>query len=197
MSQPKIFISGTGRAGTTFLVQLLTQMGEDTGFKPGSEERYYPRARAGLEVNFLKAGGPRIMKSPHLCDRLDEALSATEIGHVIIPVRDIEEAAASRRLVQFESTGSEDGKPVKGGLWGTELGPEQADVLRRKFCDLVAGLVKADIPMTFLEFPRLAIDPGYLFQKLRPIFPHWEFDAFTEAFKLTARVDMIHSFRET
>jgi hypothetical protein len=196
MSQPKIFISGTGRAGTTFLVQLLTQMGEDTGFKSGSGSRYYPQARAGLELNFLKPGGPRIMKSPHLCDRLAEALSVTEISHVIIPVRNFEEAAASRRLVQFETTGSEDGKPVKGGLWGTEIAADQADVLRRKFCGLVEGLLIADIPMTLLAFPRLATDPNYLFQKLRPIFPHWGERQLREAFTLTAKADMIHSFKE-
>lgn len=197
MSDSKIFISGTGRAGTTFLVQLLTQLGEDTGFSAGSGERYYPVARAGLEINYLKPDTPRIIKTPELCERLGDVLErGMRIGHVIVPVRAFEDAAASRRFVQKETTGSEDGKPVKGGLWGTDIGSDQADVLRRKFCDLIAGLVMQDIPVTLLAFPRLARDPDYLFQKLLPIFPHWTAEAFHEAFRLTARPEMIHTFSE-
>ena len=47
----RILISGTGRAGTTFLVQLLTELGLDTGYSDPERVAmtYSEQARAGLE----------------------------------------------------------------------------------------------------------------------------------------------------
>ena len=46
----KLVITGTGRAGTTFLVQLLTELGLDTGYAPGGgSEDYYEHCSAGME----------------------------------------------------------------------------------------------------------------------------------------------------
>ena len=46
----KVIITGTGRAGTTFLVQLLTEMGLDTGYTRASLARdYFEHCSAGLE----------------------------------------------------------------------------------------------------------------------------------------------------
>jgi hypothetical protein len=56
-------ISGTGRAGTTFLVVLLTRLGLDTGF---AEETMMidEIARAGLEHAFIEPTSPYLIKSP-------------------------------------------------------------------------------------------------------------------------------------
>jgi hypothetical protein len=192
----RIYISGTGRAGTTFLMQLFTELGLDTGFKQVSDKRsYFPSARAGLEQDLFNPKGPGIVKSPFLCDHVDDVLAAGfKIGHVIIPVRNFEQAAASRRHVQAETTGSPDGEAVVGGLWGTSRANEQAGVISRKFCKLVEALVRNDIPMTFLSFPRLALDADYLFGKVSFAMPGVSQSVFLVAFRKISRPDLIHDF---
>jgi len=60
-----VVISGTGRAGTTFLVALLTNLGFDTGFPEKEIERLKSEtARAGLEHYIREEGSPYIIKSP-------------------------------------------------------------------------------------------------------------------------------------
>jgi hypothetical protein len=69
-----ILISGTGRAGITFLVQLLKELGFDIG-----KDHYFEIYRAGLEhdVRYKIAG--YIVKSPCLCDQLGSILKDGEV----------------------------------------------------------------------------------------------------------------------
>lgn len=48
MGSNQVIISGTGRAGTTFLIQLLTCLGFDTGFA-NVEAAIDPNCNAGME----------------------------------------------------------------------------------------------------------------------------------------------------
>jgi len=111
----KIIITGSGRAGTSFLVQLLTRLGEDTGFTPG-DEPYSEKLRAGCEqysiTNLLNGdanreiitAAPRVLKSPDWALVLKDLLRYgwIEVDHVLIPFRDCEEAARSRLDVGLE-----------------------------------------------------------------------------------------------
>lgn len=192
----RIYISGTGRAGTTFLIQLFTRLGLDTGFDatPGAYE-YFPEARAGLEKDIFDPQGPKIVKSPYLCDHVDSVLAAgIKIGHVIIPVRDFDQAAKSRQHVQRETTGRAEGQSVAGGLWGTAHGKDQVAVLGLKFGMLVEALVRNEIPMTFLAFPRLAQDADYLYDKLGFMMPNIDRRSFAAAFNDVAQPNLIHDF---
>jgi hypothetical protein len=195
--QGRIFISGTGRAGTTFLIRLLTKMGEDTGFEGDLLEHpsYFPSANAGLELDIFKKDNPRIVKSPFLCDQVDTVLSTgMRIDHVIIPVRSFHEAAASRERIQIEGD-LRNAEDVPGGLWDVTPGMTQEEVLRKKFSTLVEALVRNEIPMTFMSFPRLACDPEYLFVKLkREAFPHLEKRIFDAAFSELCDPGLIHEF---
>lgn len=121
MIRSHVVITGTGRAGTTFLVQLLTCLGLDTGFDINTIEGD-SIARAGLEMDLRDPNAPYIVKSPFLCDLAEEVLaSSVRIEHAIIPVRQFDAAAASRAHVQKLTTGSADGKDrVPGGLWDTD-----------------------------------------------------------------------------
>lgn len=191
----RIYISGSGRAGTTYLVQLLTKLGQDTGFKGVHEDRYYPIARAGLESDIFDPKGPTVIKSPFLCDHVDDVLAkGFTIRHVIIPVRDFASAAKSRQHVQLETTGIVDGEPVVGGLWDTCLAADQVSVLEHKFAKLVEALTRHNIPMTFVSFPRTATDEAYLFSKLKPIFPDLRRREFRVAFRNVSRPDLVHDF---
>jgi hypothetical protein len=122
-------IAGTGRCGTTFLVELLTRLKLDTGYseeqldkqrsrKDGpSGERvnriinpldkdftytaWDPISRAGLEYDVLRDNAPYIVKSPSFCDIASKVLARDDIkiDHVFVPMRDLSAAAESRRQV--------------------------------------------------------------------------------------------------
>jgi hypothetical protein len=192
----KVFISGTGRAGTTFLVELLTELGLDTGFSgEPREDAYFAEARAGYEWDLTDPNGPRIQKSPYLCDVLDEVVArGTPISCLIVPVRDIADAARSRIKVQTASTGSGDGDPVAGGLWSTAVASDQETVLRSKLSRLIESAVKHDIPMVFMHFPRFANDREYTFGKLVEVFPDLGPAKFNAAFAKVAKPELISRF---
>src|SRR5437660_11896971 len=76
MNRSHVVISGTGRAGTTFLVQLLTHLGLNTGFDIDKME-VHPIARAGLEMNIRDENAPYIVKTPSLCDSLEDVLASS------------------------------------------------------------------------------------------------------------------------
>ena len=167
MSSPKVVIAGTGRAGTTLLVQILTQLGLDTGF--ATDAALDPNARAGLELATLKGSGPRIVKNPTLSTNLRAVLERgdVEIEHVIVPMRDLDVAAASR--VRVSQYGRRPDAP--GGMWHTNRGHNQSDALASVFYELMWTLVEFDIPHTFLAFPRFALDADYLADKLAWLAP--------------------------
>src|SRR5687768_17589609 len=62
-----VIISGTGRAGTSYLVELLTNMSLDTGYTP-STAQLDSQARSGLELDIRNESAPYLVKSPWLCD---------------------------------------------------------------------------------------------------------------------------------
>lgn len=191
-------ISGTGRAGTTFLVTLLTHLGLDTGF--GIEDTAVPAiARAGLERDIRAADAPHIVKSPYFCDFADEILALPiRIEHAIIPVRLFDAAAASRAHVQKLATGAADGETsVCGGLWDTDQEHKQVGVLRLKFTKLIEALVRHDIPMTFLWYPRLVRDPDYLFAKLKFLLDPIDRTAFRAVFDGIVRPEWTHQFTDS
>ena len=73
-----VVISGTGRSGTSFLVQLLTHLGLHTGYN--EESVALPSIeRAGLELDVRLSDAPYIIKSPWLCDYIGEVLSNPDI----------------------------------------------------------------------------------------------------------------------
>jgi hypothetical protein len=187
----KLLITGTGRAGTTFLVQLFTELGLDTGYAPGTASRdYFDHCSAGLEQAIGTEASPYIVKNPAFCDTLP-TLIATErfkIDHVLVPVRQLDEAAKSRIRV-----GGRDGL-VPGGLLGTADPAAQKGVLAERFHGLMHALAAHDIPHTLLCFPRLALDADYAWVKLRFLMPTVERPAFAEVFRRLSRPELIHRF---
>jgi hypothetical protein len=207
MARRHIVISGTGRAGTTFLVELLTHLGLDTGFTPQKLElRKDENARAGLERDIRNERSPYVIKSPQFCDMAEEVLAAGDIiiEHVFIPMRDVHAAAESRRYVRAAAQARESlltrmAKTLRprrdpGGLWHTTNGHEQEIILLQKLYNLLLALSGAEIPVTLLRFPRLVNDPSYLFLKLKPLLGDITIDQFIEAFEKTVDPNLVHSF---
>lgn len=163
----KIVITGTGRSGTTLLVQILDELGLDTGLTDGRLSPYVPSVRAGLESRVDDTDAPTVVKDMTLGFRLRRLLAegAVDIRHVIIPDRRVEVAAASR--VRAAGYGR---RPFgRGALIGTIRATEQARVLAGLRTEILDVCEVHGIPATTLEFPRFAFDAAYTRAALAPI----------------------------
>ena len=191
-------ISGTGRAGTTFIVMVLTRLGVDTGFTLELATIDGP-GRAGLENRTVLPSSPYVLKGPLYCDRIDSLLSNDPnlvVDCVVVPVRDFGAAAESRAVVQAAASGSRsgDGHKIRGGLWLTEDPEKQEDILRRQLSTLLASLARHDIPLVLLWYPRLAREPRYLYDKLNFLFRDKTYEEFERVFSALVRPEWIHRF---
>jgi hypothetical protein len=183
-----IFISGTGRAGTTLLVRYLTALGLDTHLSRNPNSQLNENAHAGLEDLPIRgdlADMPYVMKSPWLYEFADQLLAdrRIKIDALILPIRDLMEAATSRVVLEMRnvherapwmaeidaSWGTTGETP--GGMVHALNAVDQARILAVGFHTIVERFVKADIPIIFIHFPKLAEDGDYLFEKLRPYLP--------------------------
>ena len=198
----RIIITGTGRSGTTFLVQLFTALGFDTGFSLDAALNAVDEfANAGLERPLVDRANPYVIKSPWFALTLDDALAAgaIQIYAALIPIRSLFEAAQSRRRVyeEAEKRGL-DGILQPGSLWYTFDPSSQEALLAQKFHKTIFSLVKYEIPTFLLEFPRIVHDPEYLFRKLEPIMVDHGVTRsdLSAAHARTSRPELIHHFKQ-
>ena len=121
MVNSHILIGGTGRAGTTMLVQLFTILGFDTGFTVEQVTKdVNPVSRAGLEFRLNGDKLPHVIKSPWLSEDIQDALDQDRIRveSAIVPIRDLFSAAESRRRVYYEASRlGKDPWAFPGSLW--------------------------------------------------------------------------------
>ena len=185
---------------------LLTRLGLDTGFTAADIARDMRRpARAGLERDLREPGLPHVVKNPNLCDYIDQVLARKDlrIEHLIVPLREPEGAAHSRRQVQQAALAAMPwhkrwrarlkGKSLDGGLWpGTQHLPQEQVVLDRVH-RLLLAVAAHPIPVTLLAYPRLVRDPVYLYNKLMPVLPGVSRLAFEAAFAAVVRPEWVHA----
>jgi hypothetical protein len=195
MAKHHMIISGTGRAGTTFLVQLFTALGLDTGFTDLTSDMF-ENCDAGMEKDIHLPDAPYIVKTPWLCDYLDEVLEDQDrvIDHAIVPMRDLYSAAQSRREVASKTDGSLYAAGIPGGLWHTDTPEHQEAALTHQLYKLIYTLAKRDIPLTLLHFPRLIHDPEYLFRKIGFALQGIENHRLMQVFEQVARPELVHTF---
>jgi hypothetical protein len=185
---PKVVITGTGRTGTTLLVQILTELGLDTGFAPGVSAE--SDVHAGLEKAVTGPDSPRIVKSPELSRRLAGLLERREVvlEHVIVPVRDLDVAAASRvRNTRYGAN-----LHTFGGLFGTNRASRQSEALAVVQYELLVTLARFDVPYTLLLFPRFATDWDYTYRKLSFLDASIPPERWEQAVAATVRPELIH-----
>ncbi len=195
-----LIISGTGRAGTSYLVQLFEELGMDTGFS-GRHEGMHPTCDAGKEHDLRNPAAPYLVKDPHLCEYLDEALAGggVVVDHALIPVRDLYAAAESRRDVarRWYADPNSPAYPPPGGLWDPSTTADgQEAVLAQKLYRLLEALARHDIPTTLLHFPRVVRDPEYLYRKVAFALPGVGLDRFLAAHRAVTRPELVHDFEK-
>jgi hypothetical protein len=190
MAEPKIVITGTGRAGTTLLVRIFDALGLDAGVDSGKLAPYMPGVRAGLECRVDDPDAPAVVKDMTLGFRMREVLESdqVDIGHVVIPTRRLDIATASRiRAADYGRL------PFRrGALTGTLRATEQEQVLVKMRDEIVDALAAHDVPYTLIEFPRFAKDPDYIYEKLSFLVPGSTLDDFKTALDRCVRPELIH-----
>lgn len=202
-----VVISGTGRSGTSFLVELLTHLGLDTGYRVETlEQRKSKLARAGLEHDIRDSDAPYIVKNPSFCNYAEEVFSREDIvvEHVFVPMRDLKAAAESRRFVTNQAVASMSlikkfhfylhPKHVSGGL--TSDADQQEQKLLNQIYQLSLAISCTCIPVTLMRYPLIVQDSSYLYSKLEPILGEISFGEFQDAFSSVARQDLVHSYSE-
>jgi hypothetical protein len=159
----RILIAGPGRSGTSLLVKLLDRSGLDTTASTGP---YFPEARAGGEGR-LTAASPRVVKSPRLTYSLPNDLDSGlvkrgDVEVVLIPVRDLNQAAASR----WENSKRARRLHPAGGLWMVRRPTRQADSLADGLCALLLSLEQHGVRYELVHYPRFSQDFEYLWRKV-------------------------------
>lgn len=188
-----VVITGTGRAGTTFLVELLTAVGCDTGFTSESIKMKDPQLPAGLERDIREAFCPFIIKSPWFCDYAEDILSRPDlrITHLFVPMRDLFSAAESRRKMSRNNRRD-------GGLWKTKsikVG-DQEQVLKDQIYKLFLAVSKYEVPVTLMQFPKLALNAEYTYGKLLPILDGVSYTEFKRVFDDVSHPNLISKFEQ-
>ncbi|MEP4146700.1 MAG: hypothetical protein ABJL54_05725 [Halioglobus sp.] len=192
----KVIIAGPGRSGTTLLVQLLTDLGFDTGFNSDSMH-VSEISHAGLEQGLFAQPHRKapltksyVIKSPLISDNLQLGCERDDlvVEHVYIPIRPINEVALSRARVSDISRGHPGGLDKALDIEG------QMNRTARSLYTLLDTVTRYDLPHTFIAFPRLTEEPQYLYRKLDFLCSDIDYDQFEKAFETRVRPDLVHSF---
>lgn len=181
----KIVITGTGRCGTSFLMHLFTALGFNTGYNLDECEQHLKRSGCdgGIEHSigtelFNKSDivkNPEWFYKPKLLD--------FDIDYLIVPFRNLENVALSRELI---------GSDKYGGFWqGATNQSSQIRIDQKAFYEFMEYVVKADLEIMFLDFPRITTDFLYLHAKLIDVFAIGS-NQFHEEFNEIANPEKVH-----
>jgi hypothetical protein len=168
----KIIVTGPGRSGTTFIMQLLTRLGFDTSFKP-YHEPVRNDWRAGCEFvlsldmennsnETIKHGiakAPRVLKSCDWAFCLKFLLSneLIEVDHVIVPFRDLDVAAQSRIAAGLHWL-------IDPNCPNEHLVQSQANVHGLALGRVTEACLLFGIPMYLPRFPAIVQDEQYCYE---------------------------------
>ena len=179
-----ILITGTGRCGTTFLMQILSLCKLDTGFQNMDIPKHGDECKDHLEPYFTWGSIKRktkksviskfapIFKAPQANIYIPDMLRYINLDHVIIPMRNLKDTVYSAEK-----------RGIKDGGFGHYSKDEYTDNLLRSTYKLFDDLTQNNIDYTTIAFPKLTKDCEYLYDKLLPIFPQLDKTIFNESFE--------------
>lgn len=168
----KIAIVGPGRSGTSLLVQLL----QGWGFSV-PESTWFEVPNAGGEMRLNPDSTWEVQKDPWAYQYL-EKLDMRKFSHVIIPIRDLGEAASSRvaqeLYARMQHTEGDDWNAdsigyTAGGIIADVTTSSVSNILSRGLWELLLKLSEQGVQPIFLHFPRFAEDFTYVERVLSPI----------------------------
>jgi hypothetical protein len=180
MANQKIYITGTGRCGTTFLIKLFTFLGYNTGYTKKNFQRFiFKNCNSGMER--LYHASPYVIKNPNILCDIETIINdkRVSIKTVVIPIRDYKLSASSR---QKHGTGP-------GGLIeGAQNEDEQLAIYNKLMANYVYIMTKYDINTIFIDFDRMVNDKMYLFTKLKSIMDekNISFDLFSSEYDVVS-----------
>jgi hypothetical protein len=188
-----LVIAGPGRSGTTLLVKLFGRLGFDIG---DNSLDYFEAARAGLESDILDPSAGYVVKDPDLTWRLGPLLDSGRINRedidwLIVPLRNLEAAAASR--VAITTNAREVHAP--GGLIGTARPSKQRHRLAEMTYGLFEVAARYELPLIVLEYPLLARDVGYAYRRLQPLLGDRGEEEFAAAWSATVDPALVRDDR--
>ena len=162
-----VVIAGPGRAGTTLLVRLFGRVGLDIGTPIWG---YYEGARGRPETDLLAPDAPYVVKKPGLTWQLRGLLEAgtldpASIEWLVVPLRDLSQAAASRVAVSVTAGSTQ----AAGGVILSRWPGKQPGDLAKATYGLLETAALYEIPLVTLEYPRFARDSGYAWRRLQPV----------------------------
>jgi hypothetical protein len=156
----KIFITGTGRCGTTFLIKLFSFLDFETGYnRENYKNSISPNCNSGMEKmyrdNFY------IIKNPQIINNISHIVKDTsvKIKTIIIPIRNYELSALSR-----VNHGRQN-----GGLWNAVNQKTQIEFYNKIIANYVYYMTKYEINTIFLDFDKMTTDKSYLFDRIKHI----------------------------
>lgn len=166
-----IIITGAGRSGTSFLMELFTMLDFNTGFSKKEIANFLknpPFERAGFEKNYSKdfeiIKSPGFMMTPELI-----VTNWNDFEYLIIPVRKSKDSSKSRILIQ-EKSGNE--SSVNGGMIGIDKIDEekQEQYLLKRFYNFFFEIsILENKKIIFVRYPELKDNSRYLFEKINMI----------------------------
>lgn len=178
------------------MVQILTWLGLDTGFTlEQALTEIDAVSRGGLERRLFESDLPTFVKSPYGASEVESFLSSGSLLRLaIVPIRNLTEAAESRRQVskKAEQRG-QDPFSSAGGLYGTSSPEAQEAALAINFYQLLDTLARHDIPVVIISFPRFLLEPEYFYEKLKSVFVEHEISltAVKQAFDVLVKPELI------
>lgn len=195
-----VVITGTGRSGTSFIMELLTNLGLDTGFDVGNIKKH-EYANAGMEIDLLQSiCPPYVVKDPVFSDYVTTVIDRRDIqlDHVFVVLRDLEAAVESRVDVERRTnkSGYREGQ-VPGGFSMASNAVEQKEILLLRLFNLSLELARTDCRITFISYPLLVDRSDYLYDKLEPILEGVSAERFSATFNRLVDKSKVHKFSES
>lgn len=166
----KILVAGTGRSGTSLLIDIFTHLNMDTGFSSEeTSELLKNNMNAGLEILDLNED-IQIQKAPHFSLNIVDIINNFPIKHIIIPIRNLDDVTKSRENTLFwDGT-----KAITPKDTESEFGfVEQKCFNGELIYNLIHNLTKYNIEYTTIPFPEYCTEKNLLYDKL-----NWLFDLY-------------------
>ena len=158
----KIFITGTGRCGTTFLIKLFSFLEFNTGYSRNNyKNSINSKCNSGMEKEYNEHY--YIIKNPRIMEKIDNIINdnSIKIKTIIIPVRDFKQSSISR-----EKNGD---TTQAGGLWNANDVNTQILFYNNIMSKYIVTMTQYEINTIFLDFNKMVNDKKYLFEKLNSI----------------------------